>query len=145
MILITSDESFSDLFISIHCNAGGGSGTEVYSFSEASYAGILAKMIQKNITGNTTLYDRGTKTANFFVVKNTLMPAVLIETGFIDNEHDADVISSKSGQKAIANAIAEAVFEYDNTSLETELLKYKKTPSEEEILLDPKEEETQND
>ncbi len=136
-------ESFSDLFISIHCNAGGGSGTEAYSFREASYAGILAEMIQKNITDNTTLYDRGTKTANFFVIKNTLMPTVLIETGFIDNEHDAGVISSDDGQDAIAAAIAEAVYEYDNASLETELLKYQKTPADDEMTLE--EEETQND
>ena len=110
-------ESLSDLFISIHCNAGGGSGTEVYSFSKKSYAGHLAQMIQKNITSNTTLYDRGTKTANFFVIQNTLMPAVLIETGFIDSDRDTKVIASDDGQYAIAQAIADAVYEYDRSDL----------------------------
>ncbi len=110
-------ESLSDLFISIHCNAGGGSGTEAYSFSKKSYAGHLAQMIQKNITSNTNLYDRGTKTANFFVIQNTLMPAVLIETGFIDSDRDTKVIASVDGQEAIAQAIADAVYEYDRSDL----------------------------
>ncbi len=106
--------SLADLFISLHCNAGGGSGTEVYCFQKTGYAGRLAKLVQRNITDATTLYDREVKTANFFVIKNTLMPAILIETGFIDSEKDIPVISSDRGQTAIAKAIADAVLEYDD-------------------------------
>ncbi|MBQ2931851.1 MAG: N-acetylmuramoyl-L-alanine amidase [Clostridia bacterium] len=106
--------SMADLFISLHCNAGGGSGTEVYCFQKTGYAGRLAKLVQRNITDATTLYDREVKTANFFVIKNTLMPAILVETGFIDSEKDIPVISSDRGQTAIAKAIAEAVLEYDD-------------------------------
>lgn len=106
--------SLADLFISIHCNAGGGSGTEVYCFQKTGYAGRLASLVQRNITDETTLYDRGVKTANFFVIKNTLMPAILIETGFIDSEKDIPVISSDDGQTAIAKAIADAVSQYDD-------------------------------
>lgn len=106
--------SLADLFISLHCNAGGGSGTEVYCFQKTGYAGRLAKLVQRNITEATTLYDREVKTANFFVIKNTLMPAILVETGFIDSEKDISVISSTQGQKTIAKAIADAVLEYDD-------------------------------
>ena len=42
------------------------------------------------------------------------MPAILVETGFIDSEKDIQVISSDRGQTAIAKAIAEAVLEYDD-------------------------------
>ncbi len=107
-------QSLADLFISIHCNAGGGSGTEVYCFSRKGYAGGLAKIVQENIVEETSLYNRGVKTANFFVIQNTLMPAILIETGFIDHPKDAEILSSKSGQNAIATAIAVAVREYDS-------------------------------
>ncbi len=116
-------ESLADLFISIHCNAGGGSGVEVYSFKKESPGGRLAEIIQDNIAKETALYDRGTKTSNFFVINHTLMPAVLIETGFIDNEIDAEIISSKQGQEKIAEAISDAVFEYDMLDLGQVILK----------------------
>ncbi len=105
--------SLADLYISIHCNAGGGSGTEVYCFSKSSYAGTFAEIVQKNITQSTGLYDRGVKTAKYYVIQNTLMPAILIETGFIDNPKDVEIISTDSGQSLIAEAVAAAVVEYD--------------------------------
>ena len=110
-------EVLADLFISIHCNAGGGSGTEVYCFSENGYAGRLAKIVQKNIVAETGLYNRGVKTANYFVIRNTLMPAILIETGFIDHAKDAAILASSSGQQSIADAVADAVSEYDHLSI----------------------------
>ena len=110
-------ESLADLFISIHCNAGGGSGTEVYCFSENGYAGRLAKIVQKNIVAETGLYNRGVKTANYFVIRNTLMPAILIETGFIDSSKDAAILGSSSGQQSVADAIADAVSEYDHLKI----------------------------
>ena len=106
-------EQRADLFISIHCNAGGGSGTEVYCFQKSGYAWRLAQLVQDSITDRTTLYDRGVKTAAFYVIQNTLMPAILIETGFIDNEKDIEVISTEDGQLRIAEAIASAVAMYD--------------------------------
>ncbi len=110
-------QSLADLFISIHCNAGGGSGTEVYCFSENGYAGRLAKIVQKNVVAETGLYNRGVKTANFFVIQNTLMPAILIETGFIDNPKDVEILASNRGQQSIADAVADAVSEYDHMEI----------------------------
>jgi len=105
--------SFADLYISIHCNTGGGSGTETYCFQLGGYAARLANLIQDKIPEMTGLYDRGVKTANFFVNKNTLMPSVLIETGFMDNSYDMEVLASREGREKIAQAIADAVREYD--------------------------------
>ena len=106
-------EVLADLFISLHCNAGGGSGTEVYCFQKGGYAWRLAQIVQDSITDKTDLYDRKVKTAAFYVVQNTLMPAILIETGFIDNEKDIEIISGEKGQEKIAEAIASAVAMYD--------------------------------
>ncbi len=108
-------ESLADLYISIHCNTSGGvgSGVETYCFSKGGYADRLAGLVQENISDETDLYDRGVKTASFYVIKNTLMPAVLIETGFMDNEHDIEILTSSKGQERIAKAIANAVKEYD--------------------------------
>lgn len=107
-------KNLADLFISVHCNTGGGKGTETYCFSTGGYAERLAKIVQKNMKEQVGLYDRGVKTANFYVIKNTLMPAILIETGFIDNDSDAWVLTSAEGQEKIAAAVAAAVKEYDN-------------------------------
>ncbi len=106
-------ESLADLFISIHCNAGGGSGVETYCFAKSGYSGRLAGLIQNSIADGSDLYDRGVKTANFFVIKNTLMPAILIETGFIDSEKDIQILMSEEGQNQIAGAIASAIREFD--------------------------------
>ncbi len=108
-------EVLADLFISIHCNMGGGTGTETYCFSLGGQSAHLAKLIQKNITEATGFYNRGVKTANFFVIKNTAMPSVLVETGFLDKDSDREFLLSETGQEIIARAIADAVTEYSAT------------------------------
>lgn len=102
-----------DLFISIHCNMGGGTGTETYCFAGAGYSSRLAELVQDEISDATGLYDRGVKTANFFVIKNTLMPSILIETGFMDTQRDALLLTTEYGQECFAQAIADAVYKYD--------------------------------
>lgn len=107
-----ANDAEADLFVSVHCNTGGGKGCEVYCFSLGGEGEKLAALIEDKITKKTGLYSRGVKTANFYVIKNTVMPSVLIETGFIDNEEDAKLLSSEEGQQKIALAVAEAVEEY---------------------------------
>ncbi len=122
-------EELADLFISIHCNIGGGSGAETYCFSTSSRAGYLAKLIQQNISKETELYDRGVKTSEFYVIKHTRMPAVLVETGFLDSERDIKIITSEKGQTQIAQAIADAVEVYAKSGIKpvTEEVQEKKT------------------
>lgn len=124
-----------DLYISIHCNMGGGTGTETYCFSESGYSARLAKLVQEKICEETGLFDRGVKTSGFFVIKNTLMPTVLIETGFMDTKQDALMLTTEYGQKCFARAIADAVYEYDmmeplKIEKETPELNNKKTKKE---------------
>lgn len=125
-------ESRADLFISIHCNASdvGASGTETYCFNSNSLAGHLAKLVQKNVAKATGQFDRGVKTAEFYVIKNTLMPAILIETGFIDNDRDLEVIATDKGQQKFAQAIADAVAQYDSDAQLTSQM-YEKTSDNE--------------
>jgi len=106
-------KKLADLYISIHCNMGGGNGTETYCFSNGGYSARLAKLIQSKIVKNTGLTNRGVKNAKFFVIKNTAMPSVLVETGFLDNAGDRKLLMSEEGQDVISQAIADAVKEYD--------------------------------
>ncbi len=126
-------EKEADLFISIHCNVGGGKGTETYCFSKGGYAYSLAKLIQGNITDKTGLYDRGVKSSGFYVIKNTRMPAVLVETAFMDNAADVEVLTTEDGQKKIAMAIADAVHEYATVEAKKVKEELRKKAEEERI------------
>jgi N-acetylmuramoyl-L-alanine amidase len=102
----------ADLFISIHCNAGGGKGVETYCFQKESKGEQFAKGVQSRLAEVTGLYDRGVKTAGFVVIKETLMPAILVETAFIDREEDLKFLASKDGQNKLSTAIAKGVYDY---------------------------------
>ena len=98
----------ADLFISIHCNAGGGTGTETLIYAKGGKAEEYAKKIQKAITQKIGTKDRGVKERpNLVVLKKTSMPAVLVETAFIDTKADAELLKNRQGD--FASAIFEAV------------------------------------
>ena len=104
-----ANEAEADLFLSIHCNAGGGNGTETYYFEGSEEGEILAELIQEQVTASTKLYDRGTKTAKFVVLNETAMVSALLETAFIDDPSNAKFLSSKNGQQAFAEGIAKGI------------------------------------
>jgi len=109
----------ADVFVSIHCNASTNNtanGTEVYTFNTLSKALPLAKRIQSKIVEILGTTDRGTKTANFAVLRETSMPAVLVETAFISNKEDSDKL--KTRQADFADAIFMAVCDEYNVSYE---------------------------
>ncbi len=88
----------ADLFVSIHVNAGGGTGFESYIYSglsnnstTAKYRQVIHEEIMKKIPN---VRDRGKKKANFYVLGNTKMPAILTENLFIDNKTDATKLKS---------------------------------------------------
>ena len=74
---------------------------------------MISEMISDAVSDAAELYNRGAKTAGYYVIKNTVMPSVLVETGFIDSEYDAKILTSNSGQEKIASAIADAINEYN--------------------------------
>lgn len=104
------------LFVSIHCNAGGGTGTEVYYYDGNESGKSLAQLIAKKISENTSMRNRGAKsTTGLYVIKNTLSTSVLVETAFIDAAEDypdLSLLSTSDGQAQIAKAIADAIIEY---------------------------------
>jgi N-acetylmuramoyl-L-alanine amidase len=83
----------------------------------------LASLIQRNFTDTLHRKDRLVKQAGFLVLRNTFMPSVLIETGFLTNKKEGAYLNSKNGQKQIAKAIYKAIMAYkkeldDNTVVE---------------------------
>lgn len=104
-----------DAAVSIHHNAFKGvwctaTGVGVFVDRKATDADMeLARLIQSRLPAYTGLKDRGIKKANFTVIYQNAIPAVLVEGGFMDNKKDYAVITSDAGQTAYAKAVAEAL------------------------------------
>ncbi|MEK4148908.1 N-acetylmuramoyl-L-alanine amidase [Robertmurraya sp. FSL W8-0741] len=80
----------ADYFMSIHINAGGGTGFETFVHTNASNASVANQNeIHTEILKPLDFKDRGKKRANYAVLRETNMPAILTENGFIDNASDA--------------------------------------------------------
>lgn len=83
----------------------------------------LASLIQNNFVGQLRRKDRSVKQAGFLVLRNTFMPSVLVETGFLTNKTEGAYLNSKKGQQDMAKAIFEAIKKYkkqidDNTVID---------------------------
>jgi len=74
----------------------------------------LAWKIQTQFTEKVDRKDRGVKQAGFWVLYNTSMPSVLIETGFITNPVEERYLNSKTGQEYLSSAIFRACRDYIN-------------------------------
>lgn len=100
-----------DLFVSVHANAfssdGGWSsaeGWEIYTFNTGTVAEKAAKYIEKATKATGIVKDRGRKTANFYVIKYTEMPAVLIEHAFFTNYEECQKMKTDSFRQTLAQA-----------------------------------------
>lgn len=103
----------ADIFVSIHCNSAASvqaNGTETFCHAGSSRGRVLAQCIQSQIVNSVDVTDRGVKTAGFYVLTNTDMPAVLVELAFISNAHDEKLLAAK--QDDFARAIARGVTDY---------------------------------
>lgn len=120
----------ADVFVSIHINAGGGVGYEdyIYNGKVSSNTHKLQDAIHKKVAPLFTR-DRGRKRANFAVVRQTKMPAVLTENGFIDNKTDANFLSKKSNLKKIGEAHAKGIAVYLGLEKGNSKPKKKTTPT----------------
>lgn len=78
-----------DLLCSIHLNAGGGTGAEIYTTS-TSGAKEIAKRVLESYVNKTGFKNRGHKYAEYYVLRNTVDPAILLEMCFVDNKEDEE-------------------------------------------------------
>ncbi|MBW4631743.1 MAG: N-acetylmuramoyl-L-alanine amidase [Iphinoe sp. HA4291-MV1] len=101
----TANSANVDIFVSIHFNIfnAQANGTEVYAMSE------IGKKIAKSVLDEITklgFSNRGIKDGSkLFVIKHTIMPAILIESCFIDSQKDMNLYNAE----AIANAIVKGL------------------------------------
>ena len=104
----------ADFYLSIHCNAfnGKASGYEDYIYTGLSRNSRTANyqdILHREITKVNGLRDRGKKSANFHVLRETRMPAFLSENGFIDNSEDAKKMEQSSWRQKVAEGHAKGL------------------------------------
>lgn len=102
-------------FLSIHANAISMSrpdvnGVETYYYSENGRR--LATIIHANVLPASGLGNRGVKQARFYVLRNTAMPAALLELGFVTGAQDVVKLRDPAWQERISQAIARGILEY---------------------------------
>ncbi len=107
-----ANKAGADLFVSIHCNAGGGTGTETYYCTGSPDGKVFAGFVQDGIIDAVGLRDRGVKSARYAVLRNTNMTAILVETGFIDSANDSVYLASESSREDFAEGIAKGICDY---------------------------------
>jgi N-acetylmuramoyl-L-alanine amidase len=101
-----------DAFVSIHANAFGtdwnaAHGIETYTCLHPSKASvIMATQVQQALLMRTSRKDRGIKKGDFAVLRETTMPAILVECGFMTNKEEAILLKSSIYQQQCAQAIA---------------------------------------
>lgn len=113
------EKSGADLFVSIHMNSFSDpkvSGLHIFYDKSHPEAETLAKSIQQKIAGVTGAETHAVKTADtsLFLMKNSPIPAILAECGFLSNPDEIKKLRDEAYQAKIAWAIAEAIGDYTN-------------------------------
>ncbi|MBW4483659.1 MAG: N-acetylmuramoyl-L-alanine amidase [Tildeniella torsiva UHER 1998/13D] len=111
----TANRAQANLFVSIHANAISMSrpdvnGIESYYSSETGRR--LAATLQASMLAATGMRDRGVKQARFYVLRQTTMPAALLEVGFVTGAQDAPKLADPAWRETMAQAIARGILQY---------------------------------
>lgn len=110
-----SNQFGAAMFLSIHCNSATSSaahGTETFCYHLLGESAKLATCVQTQLVDTLKTADRGVKTANFQVLRETDCPAILIEVAFIKNEIEEAMLADPIKRDIIAASIARGVTDY---------------------------------
>jgi N-acetylmuramoyl-L-alanine amidase len=98
----------ADVYVSIHMNGStstGARGTETWSAPDDELGNSLSRYVQQAMIQETGMVNRGSKEIDFYVLKWTNMPAILIEGGFITNPTDASLLRTQAFRARMAKGI----------------------------------------
>ena len=109
-----ANDAKADFFLSIHCNAAStpdAEGFELYHYPGSTKGAMLATKIADAYAMASGLKRRKVASANFQVLRDTAMPAALIELGFLTNKTDCVLLKEPAFQDKIALGIAFGILE----------------------------------
>jgi N-acetylmuramoyl-L-alanine amidase CwlD len=117
-----ANEAGADLFVSIHANAANNApefaGIYTYYHPSSRRGARLAQAIQTPVCAQTGAVDRGIASANYVVLRETDMCAVLVETGFMSNSAELRQLLTSAYQEKLAAGIVEGIEAYLNAQNE---------------------------
>ncbi|TGE31137.1 N-acetylmuramoyl-L-alanine amidase [Desulfosporosinus sp. Sb-LF] len=107
----------ADLFISVHANSfpqRNTYGMETYYHLKSSTGKVLAEGIQRQLTQLQPNNKRPAKAGDYYIIKQTKMPAVLVEVGFISNPKERKLLLTDHYRDLVADAIGTGIVHYFN-------------------------------
>ena len=107
------NRSGADIFVSIHNDWNDNrslSGTTTYYYQSQDWA--LAEALQKGVVKQLGTRDVGVKRGNIYVLRNTNMPAALVEVGFLSHEGEADLLSQHWYRLEAARGMFNGIINY---------------------------------
>ena len=109
-----ANDSNADFFISLHCNYyekdAQIAGLECYyNNSNAAESKAYAESIINAVSLSEDIETRYAKTEGYYVLRNTQMPAVLVEMGFLSNYSESQKLLDDDYQESLAQRIAEGI------------------------------------
>ncbi|NLA58751.1 MAG: N-acetylmuramoyl-L-alanine amidase [Firmicutes bacterium] len=108
-----ANSSPGDVYVSIHNDWNNDSrirGTTSYFYSGEGY--YLAEALQKGIVEELDSQSLGVRWGNYYVLRNTKMPAALVELGFLSNKQEANLLGTRSYQTKAARGIYNGLVYY---------------------------------
>ncbi|MEG0580391.1 MAG: N-acetylmuramoyl-L-alanine amidase, partial [Niameybacter sp.] len=106
----------ADYFISIHCNSfekPSANGTETFIYTSVDNNTIdFANHVHQELVDATGLRDRGIKSANFAVLRETSMPAILVELAFISNPEEEELLTNDEWLDKVAEGIVKGILKH---------------------------------
>lgn len=108
----------ADAFISIHANATGqgefnlSQGVETFCYKFGGEGEKLARAVHTQLVKGTKQKDRGVKEGNFQVIRETKMPAILIEAAFMTNLDEANLLISNDFREEVSEEIYKGICAY---------------------------------
>ena len=114
-----ANKTESTIFVSIHFNSAKNAlaeGIEIFFFQEkssrTSASKQLAQFVLQGVVGQTDSFSRGVKSGNFYVIRETQMPSIIVEAGFMTNNSEWSCLRKKSYLERISKGIALGVDKY---------------------------------
>jgi N-acetylmuramoyl-L-alanine amidase len=101
------------IFVSVHYNytwKQNISGLETYYYSREGQR--LAHFVQRSLVRETRTVDRNAKFARYYVMRNSSLPAILVEGGFVTNEEERERMKSGPFREAVARGVADGIHRY---------------------------------
>ena len=112
---VSREHPEAEIFLSVHCNSftnPDAHGMETYYYPKTDADEHLATLLNEELAEAGGLYNRGVKYARFYVLRQTNIPASLVELGFLSNPDEEALLADTNYQEKLAQALLRAIERY---------------------------------